>query len=393
MAATTTLVIISDLHPCYAKEDVKAESFLNMAGSWDARVNPVAGFYNIVQEENLQADYLLCPGDIGNKADPSSITFGWQQLQRMSEKLGASLLAVPGNHDHDSRLIFHGFDPKYHLQSLQPAFPFIEEAKNASFWAWHWASFEQAQCRFILLNTSAFHGLSDEFLHGRLSPRTLGDIIRYIEDTEERAVNVVLCHHHPQRLDEMFMSDYEAMDGGSELVSKLSDGLSGNWLIVHGHKHAPRIMYGMSAGSQATVVFAAGSFSGPIAPQLGTKATNQVHHVTIDANESSTRGCLCGQIRTWEWSYGIGWCRSASGRGLPYMSGFGFRENPTVLAQRVVTHFGGQPFYSGREIYNQLPELLYLTPDDLGALAKNLEQRHRARLEINGGEIKQYGNI
>jgi 3',5'-cyclic AMP phosphodiesterase CpdA len=391
MTSPVRFIILSDLHPSIPGDSGTGESFLNMRAPWDTGINPIAGFCELIKRENLSAEYLLCPGDIGNKAAPETITFGWTQLQRIALEMGAPLIAVPGNHDHDSRSVFNGFDPKYHLQSLEPSFPFSDTQRNAHFWSYHWGEYLDTTCRILLLNTSAFHGLSDEYMHGRVTPLTLNQLKHSLSSPESRSINLILCHHHPVRLDDVYVPDYEAMEGGSDLVRILSDGLMGNWMIVHGHKHTPRIVYASSYGSQSTVVFSSGSFSGPIAPALNSKTTNQVHLLSIAPHDSANYGCICGTVRTWEWNHGLGWQRAESGRGLPHSAGFGYRKPLAILASELKERFEDRPFATGKEVYDCFPALRYLTPTDLQALAAVLSTKHNGRLEISSGEIKQFG--
>ncbi len=388
-----TIAIMSDLHPSEGSPG-SVDSFLDMNMGWDPLVHPVAGFIELIRRDKLTADLLFCPGDIGNKAVPSSINYGWAQLQKVKAELGAvAVYAVPGNHDHDSRSSFNIFDPKYNLQQLDPAFPFQDHSRNARFWAWHWEGMELDRCRLILLNTSAFHGMNNEYQHGRISPLTLNLLAAYLDRAADQSLNILLCHHHPQRLDEMGMADYQAMEGGTDLLALLNDGLRGSWLLIHGHKHSPRIMYAQSATSQSPVIISAASFSGPIYKELASRVTNQVHIVRVDLDRVEDWGCVAGIVYSWEWAYGIGWQKSESTRGLPHRCGFGYRENSVALARRITEAFHDQPFYSGRELYEKMPELSYLTPEDVRALALTLEKKHRKRLEHIAGTIRQFGDL
>ena len=47
----------------------------------------IGGLLKLIRDEKLKADVLLCPGDIGDKADPAGIEYGWKALHRVAEAL------------------------------------------------------------------------------------------------------------------------------------------------------------------------------------------------------------------------------------------------------------------------------------------------------------------
>lgn len=74
--------------------------------------NALLSLIEFVKKSKLRADYLLCPGDLGEKADVEGIAYAWRSLDELAKALGgAQLIATTGNHDVDSRHKYNKFDP------------------------------------------------------------------------------------------------------------------------------------------------------------------------------------------------------------------------------------------------------------------------------------------
>src|SRR5947208_12150793 len=54
---------------------------------------PIGGLLKLIGDARLQADVLLCPGDIADKANPDGIRYAWAALHRVAEHLGCKLVA------------------------------------------------------------------------------------------------------------------------------------------------------------------------------------------------------------------------------------------------------------------------------------------------------------
>lgn len=127
------ICIISDLH-CKFKQDPneKSETFL-FSNSPRKPVNqhPVVSLLHLIDKKELRADILLCPGDLGDKADEQGITSSWQFLEEIKTKLSASLLiGIPGNHDINSRQL-NKKEPFEFIKNFHEGFPVIDEDLKA----------------------------------------------------------------------------------------------------------------------------------------------------------------------------------------------------------------------------------------------------------------------
>lgn len=215
---------------------------------------------------------------MGDKANPSAIKFAWDQIHRIKKALGAEgLIATAGNHDLDSRYIYNDFDAKGFLQALDPPFPFANADKNDRFWSRNFVVTHEANSRILVINSSAYHGGKEgEFERGRIAKRTIEGIRIALTKSEPGKVNIAVCHHHPFRYPDIAAEDYSEMKGGENLLELLGSGNFGRWIIIHGHRHYPRICY--AAGStSAPVIFGAGSLCAKLYGDIQNRARNQFY--------------------------------------------------------------------------------------------------------------------
>lgn len=393
MGNVVRIALLSDLHPADSSNDGGGKSHLDMNGPDSPEQNPVAGLRKLAEEERLKANIVICPGDIGNKGNPKTIEYGWNKLHHIKDFFRAErVIAVPGNHDHDSRSLYNDFDPKYILQNLEPSFPSSDFNENTHFWAWHWSFCEFGSCRILSINSSAFHGLKDEFKHGRVSPISIGNIKKKLDSLPKanNKLNILVCHHHPHKQEDIELEDYEAMDGGQRLI-KILDDSNNPWIIIHGHKHFPHISYAQGSSS-SPIVFSAGSFSAHLDPKVATRVTNQFHYLEFYIDKFDEMGGCVGRFKTYDWSYGIGWQKSGH-KGLPANGGFGYRISPKLMAKNVSKVLGEKTYLTKSEAIKELPELDYLSPADLETLKDVLITDYNIELEMKDGIIDQIGKL
>jgi hypothetical protein len=103
----------------------------------------------------------------------------------------------------DSRLAYDEVDVKGALQSLEPTFPGLVPPSQCDFyWSRNFAVVEESDILLVIVNSSAFHGINSdrqtdykEYEHGRISRRTIEEIVRHIP-TNQKRLNILLTHHH-----------------------------------------------------------------------------------------------------------------------------------------------------------------------------------------------------
>lgn len=377
------IAIASDLH-AYAVDPNKP-SHLNVRDSASfPGQHPITGLLKLISDNDITADALLCPGDMGDKACPEGVTYAWTALHQVKEALGADVLAATaGNHDIDSRYQGDDHDPEHILKGLSPQFPLGDERLNDRYWARAYVIDDLPAFRLTLLNSSAYHGNTPtEKNHGRIDRKTLGDLEKDLRSRSPRTINVLLCHHHPHAHSELDLGADDVMKQGQLLLDFLGSGTAGRWLVIHGHKHHPKISYA-AGGSSSPVVFAAGSLCANLFITLQNRVRNQFYLITLSTAEVSKAG-MVGRVQSWDWANGLGWSRAGESSGLPAIFGFGCREDSMVLAGKVGAFVkkGVKPWLT---VLKKFPELEFLLPQDWKML-KSLLAKHYGMevLEVDG---------
>lgn len=392
-----TLAIVSDLHACI-ESDGPPSSYLSLSQPEDEPTShPITGLLQLLQKETIRADLLISGGDMGDKAQPAAVQYAWKAIQSIGSKLGAEFVAATsGNHDLDSRQQYNQFDAQGHLQALVPPFPLTEDEKNDKYWARHYVIETCSSFRVVILNSCAYHGnTTEEYKHGRISTHTLERLKTDLQKTTNGPVNILVCHHHPERHGVPPLSDledYEAMINGPGLVDLLGSGSFGEWLVVHGHRHRPRLFYAQGTAC-SPIILSAGSLCAHINPSLQGYARNQFYVLEINIADSQKWG-LCGTFRAWDWIPGQGWMKASEQSGLPDSGGFGCREAPAALAATIEDKLIGIPapyFMSWLDILLLEPRLRYALPRDLLCVADYLQQRHGLQVSKQAGKIQQIG--
>lgn len=377
---TFKVAVVSDIH-AYTRTEAgsSAPSHLkvNEVGKPIAQ-NPMRALHELIQQQTIQADYLICPGDLCDRADTQAAQYAWTELEKLANMLQVQrFFGVTGNHDLDSRYLSPGtLDPKDALRAMQPSYPIPGpefDSANDSYWLNHFAFLADSNVRTVLLNTCGTHGLQkDEMAHGRIGASTLQriqDCLR--KDGDKFAINLAICHHHPQQHSELELGEYDFMRDGQQFLQLIGSGEFGRWIVIHGHKHHPKISYA-AGGNTSAVVFSAGSFSVLLDPLHGSQQ-NTFHVLEIETDIFNST--LRGHARTFEFDFGRGWRPAHDDSALPYHAGFGFRGDLHELATSVLAAIPDN-HKTISELASQFPDLQYLLPSDRAYLFDTLRKRH-----------------
>ena len=121
-------------------------------------------------------------------------------------------------------------------------------------------------CNILSINTAAYHGAGrdtgSEIEHGRVSTAALNAIKNALLEAPKAAVNILLCHHHLLKAEQ---SDEElaGLTRGSDRLIQLLGERPEAWIVVHGHKHIPDLLYA-HGGANSPVVLGCASFSAQV---------------------------------------------------------------------------------------------------------------------------------
>lgn len=379
----TQILILSDLHAYRPIPGSTREPSFLIASTKGNPTNPIRSIPEILKQDGLTVDWILCPGDIADQADPDAQTFAWRELVELKKAVKAKLLlSTAGNHDVDSRLKFSNFDPKGHLQGLSPPFPGIKTAAD-KYWARNYHIHEHENVRLVNLNSAAFHGFHSEeknslpeYRHGRVSQRTIDSIVEEIK-SQNFQTNILFTHHHPYRNDAIYSdNDYSEMQLGGKLVAALTAATSSSWLIIHGHQHYPYFGYGPD-DAFPPLIFSAGSISAKITSPESAEAPNQFYHMTVETDSTKTNGWWpCGTVRAWSWVHRREWQPTPDGQNIPDGLGFGCRDNISSIAAAIHSYVSGQSSHvTLQQILGAYPHLKFVSRKILDEVLKELRKQ------------------
>ncbi|WP_084624804.1 metallophosphoesterase family protein [Mesorhizobium sp. LSJC265A00] len=378
----TGFLIISDTHAYVSSATSGTPSFLEVTHT--ARPNMIGSLAELMANEDLKPEWIVCPGDLGDRASPEGQAFVWRELNSLKNAIGAThLVGAAGNHDLDSRFANSGFDPLQNIKSLRPLFPGRTQAECDQYWARHYVIYEQADYRIVNLNSSAFHGYGKvddkngkEFEFGRVSEQTIDALKSDLAKADFR-YNILLTHHHIVSNQHIYAEEYSEMRGGGRLMHRLSEATRSSWFVIHGHLHFPEIDYGRGA-SIAPVVFSAGSASARSSGGASASPPNQVYFLELaDSSDNLDGWSPCGTIRSWYWSPEGVWAPSPATHKIPDGTGFGTRLNAKQAADRFENALtaSGEPYVYFQEAFDADPLLRYLLPGDLDLAVFELRKR------------------
>ena len=385
------LLIVSDVHAFSGNHlDDAAPSYYSIWPQYAAR-SPFLSIPDRLREQGLSVDWVVCPGDLADRAEPASQAATWSALEKLRVDVGARLLvATVGNHDVDSRFTVDEVDTKGALQSLTPIFPGLKEQDCDFFWSRNFTTYEEEQVLLLVLNSSAFHGINSdakdpnyrEYEHGRVSDRTISAIVQRLAKGRHK-LNILLTHHHFFKNDRINAKDYSAMINGTKLLDALTAATNSSWFVVHGHQHYPEITYARG-DDLAPIVFSAGSFARKL-NELGSESANQFYHIEFPLGRYEDLGLGgCGICRAWDWVPDEGWKPARGVARIASRVGFGCRNSPQRLARQiagiVARSTGGVAKWA--EVVAEMPELEFLLPPSL----------HRVVEALKGHSLTVYGN-
>ena len=178
----------------------------------------------------------------------------------------------------------------------------------------------------------------NEYASGRISPPTLDHLRTRLGENDPPPVNILLCHHHPQKHMEIKLGEYDEIKSGQLLLELLGSGDFGNWIVVHGHKHHPKLCYS-HGGSASPVIFSAGSLCHVLFPELTTVTGRQFYLLQFPLDSFDEFGFV-GTFQAWEWEFKRGWARAPRKKDLPDHGGFGYRINLEVFAKQIADWIG-----------------------------------------------------
>jgi predicted phosphodiesterase len=325
--------------------------------------HPVVSMLNLIDNENIESDVLLCLGDLGDKADEQGIASAWGFSEEIKAKLKAEIkIGIPGNHDVNSRKN-NAKDAFTYVKNFHESFPTDIENLNTKFWELGYCTYEFKDCLFLLINTVHNHDCELNANTSLIKKTTLEEIGKELKIKENYKYKICLLHHHPIKHSNISnYKDSDSIEKGDDLISLLVANRFN--IVIHGHKHQPRIVE-----YNGLNILATGSFSS-FANLQGTGLSNMFH--VLNLNDNSRYGL----IYSWEYNIKNGWKKNYNDL-FPSKIGFGAHIDINDIAEKINDKWlrvNSPILYS--EILNEFPDLEYLIPDKLKILGEILETKY-----------------
>lgn len=351
------LLIISDLHiGTEARSNDLCPHDLGPEGSIGRENGFIEKFLSHIdanQEAFQDTTALIITGDISNRAHPKEFQLANEVFERIAKHLNISfsrIFFVPGNHDvhwpvmkldppnywrahrysplqDQSGLLINRINDSHHGSLIDS--PFF------SVWV-------ESDLHVIAINTASHDDPKEAVHHGLVAQDTIDALKDHLNKSADlkNKLKICLMHHHPLIYSETNPEypDFSTAVNSENLMNLLCE--HNIDLVIHGHKHNPRINYRVNNNSQPHLVVGAGSFSAHLDPVSFTGIPNTFHLLEIAGRDNATNG-IHGLFTTWAYEGGGAWGGNV-GKNIPHVEQFG----TTATAQEIKEAIKG--FAAGR---------------------------------------------
>lgn len=319
----------------------------------------------------ILADLVLCPGDATHGLDPAEVLRSAQVLREVATALGVAddkIYYTPGNHDVDWAAMripdTTGFRRTQRFEPMRAGGGHLDRwcrlGSGALLEAPHVSVIDSPNIRLALVNTVAHDGPESKVHHGAVSQEAVDALDRALQPlTPTDSTRVCLLHHHPIQYTNPLPDDvdFSVMSNAENLLSVLAQHRFD--ILVHGHRHSPRVLTYSVNGSHPLVIVGAGSFSARLDSRWAGLVNNQFHVVRVDGR--SSQGCVKGQVESWAYIASSGWVPSQQHNGIAHLRRFGLHLLPSDLDARIAAVFSALsasgPSFSDVQLFERDPEL------------------------------------
>jgi Icc-related predicted phosphoesterase len=292
-AAKLRIAVITDLH--YMLDSTSGGNTIRIQAAAGTTFDPMDDLMSFVVGNNVKADILICGGDITNQANQTAFLTGWNKLKTLRDALGAKeLISATGNHEilsrppHEQYPVgdsLHTHDPVGWLQEIDdyPAIFGTDPERRWVYWGRGYDIVDTEAATIVVLNSCHYHMTMQplEFERGKIGSVLLKDLKRQLARRKNnKKLQILLLHHHPIQHPDHDVEGQIDMFNGNKLIEALIE-TGTEWLVIHGHKHDPRLIRAQGAIWQP-IIFSAGSFGARLGGTLATKTKNQFYVLDID---------------------------------------------------------------------------------------------------------------
>lgn len=350
-------------------------------------------FLTFIDQQKISADYLVISGDISTKCMRQEFLHAEGVIHKIADGLRVKrdrVFFVPGNHDVDWDILNlrrqkNSPEDKTDLRIKQRYDPikdvnFFRSSNSASelnglFDDPYIACWDLDDVCFIGYN-SAWHDEPEQMNHpGLADPQHLEALNDLLERKSlDGKVKIFITHHHliPQDAPD-FNLDFSVMQNVEGLLDILDKYRFD--VVIHGHKHHPRIKHYDHGSNHQMIVIAAGSFSAALGTHLDYTA-NMFHLLTVEGRHA-VDGTIQGKLNNWAYAGGRGWYTKED-IGVNPREPFGYYNSLPVLYKEVVDRikdaFNTSDNIKWSKLLEDNSDLQFVGSRSMKALCKKIEE-------------------
>lgn len=330
---------------------------------------------------------LCVLGDISNRAHSDEFKLADAVILKIAHALNLTedkIFFVPGNHDVHWPVM--SMEPKSfwtdyrYAPLLQKDLLFDRRVKAAAFGALDLAPYclawNTSDAFIVGINSAAYDGPDEKTHSGLIKQESIAKLetILTAKPFVPGQLRICLLHHHPIQYSEPSpdVRDTSIAVNSENLLTLLSHHRFD--LILHGHKHQPRLKSHHSNNSHPYITMCAGTFSAVLDPLQSGTITNAFHVINVEGRDSDTLG-IKGKVETWSFSPQEKWKRGHQITGMPFLEVFGSNATSAEIDARVAAALSAvmsaQGYCKWSAIVAREPELEYIRTDSVFTAMKS----------------------
>ncbi len=382
------LAVASDLH---VGTGARAKDLSPSPSTHQIESNYRSTFIKFLRENTIRADYLLCPGDVSNKAQPDEFVLASEFLLEIAEALGVAeerIAFVPGNHDVNWTSFSQYPDDKTGLGAAQRYVPLTRTSQvlsrcisksSTSLVDEPYLGFWEDEHAVLFAHNSSWNDNPDtKPHHGSISTKSLEELDRLLSarPPANGQLRVFLVHHHPVQYSDPAPDspDFSLMVNSDALLKML--GRHEIDLLVHGHKHKPHFNTYATTPYPPLAILGSGSLSALISTRWSGIVANQFHVIAVDGRTRSGR--ICGTVESWSYLFSNGWQKSRIHHGIEHRRPFGkhdtISELRSLVSPIINARRGPKAYCSWHEIVAECSDLKYLPAETILQVLRDIEK-------------------
>jgi 3',5'-cyclic AMP phosphodiesterase CpdA len=317
-------------------------------------------------------DLICVTGDIANGASPEEYRLALAAFTKIAASCGKTIddvIWVPGNHDVHwpvMKLTPKDFWTKFRYEPFKelgssstrkaPLFGSLHEFPFFEFW-------DREDVAIIGINSAAYDD-PDSKHHGAIYKDQLNALEGLLSEKQipRDKLKICLIHHHLIQYTEPIpeSADFSILVGAEALAAILAENKFD--LLLHGHKHFPRVRSHMIDNGHPLVSNCAGSFSAILDPLYYQNVTNTFHIVNI-RDRDEEKGFIKGFTESWVRSAETNWTKATAPRGISSPSVFGSlltKSEIKIAVSLLLARLSSSSTYGVSNLIDLKPELQWV---------------------------------